>query len=209
MADKKYFLNSKATGTWEYEIQEGKTKVKYPINLGFNEILESHRKTLEDDPGYKARIKKGVYKELKPKEALQAGQKDEKSIDKAKDVSDAKDLYKTKISELKDLHKEELKKVKVANQEQIQQLVDSRGGVLEEVKILKEKIVTLSGEFAGTESELKKALVIAKGEFDDLVLESSKEIESLKVSSEKKIKALEGEKKALEKQIKDLKEKVK
>ena len=54
------------------------------------------------------------------------------------------------------------------------------------LEILKEELeegekVKLSGEFAELESKSKKDLEIAKGEFDDLVAESSKEIDALKI----------------------------
>jgi hypothetical protein len=176
-----YFLESKATGTWEYEIQEGKIKVNHPIKLGFNEIPESHRKTLEDDPGYQARIKKGTYKEMKSKGKLAAENaikgKDTKEIEAAKDVKEAKELYKGKIVEMKKDFDDKTKTEKTATNEKLQNMVDLRGEALREVKTLKEENVKILGE----SSSLKK------------------ELSELKASSENKIKDLENQVKNLKK----------
>ena len=201
MADT-FFLKSKAKGTWEYEIEEGKVKVKYPIKFDFNEIPESHRKTLEDNPGYQSKIARKVYEVLKPKAAMMADKRDTKSIDAAKELKEAKALFNAKVSELKEEHKTLMKKEKEERKAQVQQLTDSRGEALRQVKELEGEKVTLLGKIAGSESEAKKELELSKDEFNELLKGLEKELLDLKVSSEKKIKSLEGEKKALENKTK-------
>jgi len=205
-----YFLESKATGTWEYEIQEGKIKVNYPINLGFNEIPESHRKTLEDDPGYQARIKKGLYKEMKQKGGRTIAEnaikgKDTKAIEAAKDAKEARNLYKGKVVEMKKELDAKLKFGKTEFHRKLQDMIELRTEALSEVKVLKDEKLTMAGEHSGIEAGLKKDLEISKGEFNELIKGLEKELSDLKLSSEKKIKSLEGENKALEAQVKNLK----
>lgn len=188
MAEK--YLQSEALGTWTYEIEEGKTKVKYHIRPGLNLIPDSHFKTLDEDPGYKARLKQKVYKILNQKKGAALANSDNEEIEKAADEKAAKDSYKQKIEELKKEHSEEMKSVKADFKSQIQQLTDSRGEALQKVKDL--------------EAE-KKSLKIDLADFE---AKKQKDIETL----EKKIEDLEEEKKklnlkinGLEKEVKDLK----
>jgi hypothetical protein len=193
-----YFLESKASGTWEYEIQEEKAKVNYPVVLGFNEIPESHRKTLEADPGYQARIKKGIYKEIKQKgkagaeNAIKA--KDTKAIDAAKDAKEAKELYKGKVLEMKEELKKTLKEEKAAFNLKLQDMVDLRGEALNKIKDLEADKIKALGENAGVESGLKIELKLEK----DKNTELNGELEKVK-------KSFKGEKTALENGLEDLK----
>jgi hypothetical protein len=214
MAD--LMLQSKANGTWEYEILEGKTKVKYKIKKGFNEIPESHVETLEDDPGYNGKIRRGVYKVLKGSKAKAAEKSDEKSLDKAREVNEVKALYKDKISDLKKEHTDQLKKDKEDFNSKIQSLTELRKEALDKVKILEAAKLTFDGEMAQLKAGANKDAEILKTEFKDLETEKDKlekdsaaELSKLKTDSQKAIKALEGEKASLEKKVKDQKAELK
>lgn len=194
-------LDSKAKGDWWYEIEEDKVKVKYRIKFGFNEIPESHVKVLEKDPGFKAKLGR-LYKVLKKSEVAKEEKKDTKDIDAANDLKKAKAAYNSKVSDLKKEHEGLMKKQKEEYKTEVQKLTDLRGEALRRVKELEAEKVTLSGKLAGIEVENNKNAELSKAEFDELVKGLEKELADLKVSSEKKIKALEGEKKALENKLK-------
>lgn len=205
MAD--LMLESKANGTWEYEILEEKVKVKYPIKKGFNEIPGSHVETLEKDHGYKTKVKKGVYKVLKGGKALAASKADEKSLEGAKDVKKAEELYKSKVADLKKEHADQLKKEKDEYKSKVQELTELRAEALNQVKELEKEKIVLAGELASATGESKKELEILEGELADSKKAHDKQVSDLNISSEKKVKSLEGEKKALEDQVKKLKAK--
>lgn len=213
-------LNSKAGGTWEYEIEEkvegvGATvKVKHAIKKGFNTVPGSHVETLEKDPGYVARVKKGTYVILKGGKALSAKKKaesaDGKALDDAKDVENAKDLYKKKISDLKDNHAEELKKEKEIYKAEYQKLIESRGEALRKVKELEDEKLSLVGQISqleagsGKEVEfLKKEVSELKSDLEKQSKNSESELNTLKTESQKTIKALEGKNEALEKKVQE------
>lgn len=209
-------LESKAGGTWEYEVLESvegakeKVKVKYPIKKGFNEVPEEHIDTLEKDPGYQARVKNGTYKILKGGKAISAKKKDEKVVDNAKDSEEAKELFKKKIADLKEDHAAELKKEKDIYKKEYQKLIDSRGEALQKVKALEEEKVALVGKVSQLEAGTKTDSEILKAEIaglnEDLEKQSKEHdetINALKIESEKQIKALEGENASLAAKVKD------
>ncbi len=147
-------LNSEANGTWWYEIEEGKIKVKYPIKPGFQEIPESHIKTLESDPGYNTMVAKQKYKILKGGKAKLAAKADEKEVEAAKKVSDAKQIAKDQIAESKKEHVAEMKKAKDEHNSKYQEIVNMRGEALQQVKALEKEKVVLEGEKAGFQKQL-------------------------------------------------------
>lgn len=203
-------LESKANGTWEYEILENKVKVKYKIAKGLNEIPESHIETLEADLGYKARVKNGTYKVLKGGKAITAAKKSsEKPIDNAKDLDEIKEAGKSVISDLKKQHKSELKAKNDEFTTEYQKLTDAKGEALRRVKELEKEKLILDGQVAQLKAGSDKDLEALKSEISDLKKEHDSSMLDLMTENEKKVKALEGEKGSLEKQVESLKVKVK
>lgn len=203
-------LESKANGTWEYEILENKVKVKYKIKKGLNEIPESHIETLEADLGYKARVKNGTYKVLKGGKAITAAKKSsEKPVDDAKDLDEIKEAGKSVISDLKKQHKSELKAKNDEFTTEYQKLTDAKGEALRRVKELEKEKLVLDGQVAQLKAGSDKDLEVLKSEISDLKKEHDASMLDLMTENEKKVKTLEGEKGSLEKQVENLKVKVK
>lgn len=190
------FLDSKARGDWWYEIPDGKTKTKHKIKFGFNEIPSEHVKILEKDPGYNARLAKKTYKILKPKEALVAEKSDEKTVDKAQELKQAKEIYKEKIAELKKQHEIEIKKNISDFKTQNQTLIEGRGEALKEVEKIKKENTSLSGKLSELDAKQKKEIENLKDSF-------AKEKEKLEIQ----VNDLQESNKKLEGQIKQLKAK--
>ena len=183
------FLNSKAKGTWEYEIEEDKLKVKYPIVFGFNEIPPAHMKTLENDPGFKFKIKKKIYEVLNKKQALVADKSAEKKVDAAKELKQVKEICKDEIVKLKKEHEDAIKKNKATFASQTESLTTGRGEALQQVKELEKEVTTLKGELANIGDKHKM------------------ELDNMKAISDKETAKFMDEKKNLESQIKNLKAK--
>jgi chromosome segregation ATPase len=202
------FLNSKAKGTWEYEIEENKIKVKYPIVFGFNEIPESHMKTLEENPGFKFKIKKEIYKVLNKKQAMVADKTSEKKVDAAKELKQVKEICKAEIVELKKEHEKAVKKNKVDHASQTEALIKGRGEALQKVKELEKEVTTLKGELANIGDKHKQELDNMKAASDketEKFMDEKKVLEDAKTALGKEISGLKTEKKDLEKQLAALK----
>ncbi len=202
-------LNSKAGGTWWYEILEDKIKIKHPIKKGFNEIPESHMKVLETDHGFKARVANKTYEVLKGGKAKLAAAVDESAADAAKDVDEAKSISKKKIAELKATHADELKKEKDLYKAEYQKLTGLKGEAIRRVKELESERVVLDGQIAQLKAGSNKDSEILKTEIEDLKKENDESLLGLMADHEKKMKSLEGEKGSLEKQVAKLKEDLK
>lgn len=215
-------LESKANGTWEYEIVEivgkdkNEVKIKHKIKKGLNEIPESHIETLESDHGYKAKIKRGVYEVLKGGKAIKAKKADEKPIDDAKDLEGIKEAGKTAIADLKEKHVGELRTKNEEFTAANQKLTNSRGEALQKVKDLEEVNLKLTGELAtakgGTDADnelLKTEITDLKSEAEKKAKDHESALSTLKTANEKAVKTLEGAKSALEKKVKDQAEEIK
>jgi len=169
MADN--YLQSKATGTWTYEVPENGVKSKYQIKFGINEIPNSHKKVLEEDLGFQAKTQKKLYKWLTGKKEMAAAKTaDEDVVEK----SDPKAEYKKKISELKAENEEALKRQKNELQAEVQKYVNLRGEEIQKNKDLEAEVKSLKVDLADFEGKKQKEVDSLKDENKKLKLEVNK-----------------------------------
>jgi small-conductance mechanosensitive channel len=199
MAD--IYLQSNAKGDWGYEVVEDKLKVNYKISFGLNTLSPAHMKVIEKNPWYKAMIKKKVYKVLNQKDLAKAEQEESKELDAANEVEEVKKVCKEEIAKAKQANDQALKTQQTEHNAKMQQMVESRADALNKVNELEDENVKLNGQLSEVGAGSKKETELLEKKIKDQKAEFDKSLADLKVDAEKKIKALEGEKKALEKQV--------
>jgi len=185
MAD--VMLQSHANGDWGYEIGDGAKKQMYFVKLGIQTIPESHMKIIKKDPGYQARVKKGLFKELKPAEIKKQAKAEAKTSATEKELADYQKEIVAEKAELVKNHETQLKTLRADFEKRIQTATESRAMAETQVKALNSEKLELTGRLAGVpdsiKTEVKKvqdASNSEKAELNKTITAQKKEIEALK-----------------------------